>query len=246
MLFSRSVLSLALALALIIIGKNSRSGWLFWLAGMLLSALVTSWLLSLRQVRGLSVKRRHKPRASEGEDLEVSLEVHNNSRLSRNLLEVIDSDPCDGGSQKRPRLRTARKSLRHPGEPRGRRGEEEGGGKASFLIPYLGPGSDASITYKRGGLTRGIYEGWPGFFYSEGLLGLARHSNRFECPSRLVIFPRYSEIGSFPLVDSFLHPQRLPSYHLAKGVVGTDYYGVREFQPGDPLRHVHWKTTARR
>ena len=26
---------------------------------------------------------------------------------------------------------------------------------------------------------------------------------------------------------------------------GTDFHGVREYQPGDELRHVHWRTTAR-
>ena len=27
---------------------------------------------------------------------------------------------------------------------------------------------------------------------------------------------------------------------------GTDLYGVREYRPGDPLRRIHWKTSARR
>ncbi|MDY6795589.1 MAG: DUF58 domain-containing protein [Actinomycetota bacterium] len=250
MFFSRSLFVLVLSLALIIIGINSQSGWLFWLAALLLSALGISWLLSLQQVRGLGIKRRHRPRVSEEEELEITLEVTSRGRFSRYLLEVIDTDPRDGDSQKKARLKAKRKSLREQldmvrgivKEEVAQQGER---GKTPFLIPHLGAGGDASLTYRRGGLSRGIYEGWPALFYSEGILGLARHSSRVECSSRLVVYPWYAELSSFPLVDSFLHPQRLPHDHLTKGV-GTDYYGVREFRPGDPLRHVHWKTTARK
>ena len=248
MLFSRSIVVLALSFTMILIGINSQSGWLFWFAALLLASLVVSWVLSLCQVRNLSLTRRHKPEISEDEPLEVTLQVKNGGWVSRHLIEVIDDDPSRASSGRKPRLKPVRKSLRDYLKELEQGAPEQpaiDGSRAAFFIPGIPSGGEASITYSRHGLNRGIYEDWPGFFYSEGILGLARHTSRARVASELVVYPYYVELSSFPLVDSFLHPQRTPHDHQSKGI-GTDYYGVREYQPGDPLRHVHWKSTARR
>jgi uncharacterized protein (DUF58 family) len=233
----------------VLIGVNSQSGWLFWLAGLLLAALAVSWVISTLQVRKLSLVRRHRPEVDEEGTLEVTLEVRNRGRFSRNLLEVIDEDPCNGKPGGRPRLkaarRTVREQLRNPSPPP-KESPASKGGRAAFLIPRIEAGGEASFSYIRGGLRRGIYEDWPGFFYSEGIIGLARHTSRTQVKSRLLVLPHYVELSSFPLVDSFLHPQRTPQEYSSSKGAGIDYYGVREYRSGDPLRHVHWKTTARR
>ncbi len=249
MFFSRSVLVLALSFAMILIGINSQSGWLFWLAGLLLSALLVSWSVSLFQVRKLSLVRRHRAEVGEEESLRVTLEVRNGGRTARNLLEVIDGDPCSGDPHKRPRLKVERKTLRErlrdPSPPR-KGSPAERGGRAAFLVPRIEASGVVALTYQRRGLRRGVYRDWPGFFYSEGIIGLARHTSRARMESRLVVLPHYAELRSFPLVDSFLHQQRTPQEYSSKKGAGMDYYGVREFRSGDPLRHVHWRTTARR
>ena len=238
-----------LSFAMILIGVTSQSGWMFWLASLLLAALGVSWLISLLQVRKLSLDRHHPPEIDEEETLRVTLDVHNHGRLSRNLLAVIDEDPASGDTHKRPRLkarhRSLREQMRDPAPPQ-KESPADVGGRAAFLVTRIGGGGDASVTYHRGQLRRGVYENWPGFFYSEGLIGLARHTSRTYAESRLTVLPHYEELGSFPLVDSFLHHQRTPQEYSSKKGAGIDYYGVREFRSGDPLRHVHWKTTARR
>ncbi len=247
MLCSRSIIALALSLSLALIGINSQAGWLFWLASMVLSAVVVSWALSRQQVRGLSLSRRHAPRVVEGESLEVTLEVANRGRFSRHLLVVMDDDPCANSLERRPRIKAPRKTVRDyvrdPSPPRIPSPDEDGG-SASFLVPFVEGQGKAALTYRRAGLRRGVYRDWPGGLYSEGLLGLARHGRRVAVKSRLVVYPYSVELSSFPLADSFLHPQR-SSYDLSSKGAGTDFYGVREFRAGDPLRHVHWKTTAR-
>jgi len=249
LLFSRSLLVMALSLAMVLIGINSQSGWLFWLAGLLLASLVVSWIISISQVRKLSLVRRHRPEVDEEGALEVTLEVQNGGRFSRYLLEVMDEDPCNGKPRQRPRLkavrRTLREQLRDPSPP-SKESPASVGGRAAFLIPQIEAGGKAAFSYVRGGLRRGIYEDWPGFFYSEGIIGLARHTSRTQVRSRLIVLPHYVELSSFPLVDSFLHPQRTPQEYSSSKGAGIDYYGVREYRAGDPLNHVHWKTTARR
>jgi len=238
-----------LSFAMILIGVNSQSGWMFWFASLLIAALGVSWFISLFQVRKLSLARRHLPEIDEEETLRVTVEIRNRGRFSRNLLEVIDEDPGAGNPRKHPRLKAKRKPLREQmrdPSPLEKESPAEAGGRAAFLVTRIEGGGEASFTYLRGKLRRGVYEDWPGYFYSEGILGLARHSSRVDVESQLVVLPRYEELGSFPLVDSFLHHQRTSQEYSSKKGAGIDYYGVREFRSGDPLRHVHWKTTARR
>jgi len=251
LLFSNSLAVLALSLSILLIGINSQSAWLFWLAGLLISAVLVSWAFSLWEVRRLSLSRSHRPEVGEDELLEITLRISNRGRFSRHLLEVIDEDPCATTPRSRPYPKRARKPLKvrlnellDPSPPREAPAAREGG-PAAFLIPSLEPGGQAVFSYRRGGLRRGIYGDWPGFFYSEGVIGLARHASRVRPESRLVVLPSFVELNSFPLVDSFLHPQETSHDFAPKGP-GIDYFGVREFKPGDALRHVHWRTTARR
>ncbi len=246
-MIARSLTVLGLAFALVLIGINSQAGWLFWLASILLAALLVSWLLSIIQVRGLEIKRGCKEELAEDELLEVSLSVHNRGHLSRNLIEIIDGDPCQAG-RKKPRMSPPRKSIREQWRdpsPPVKLTPEQAGGDAAFLVPGLEAGSKADLSYMRGALRRGVYKSWPAFFYSEGIIGLARHSSRTYPPSRVVVFPSYARLKSFPFIDASLHPHYAPYGVSSKGE-GMDYYGVREYRPGDPLHHVHWKNTARR
>jgi uncharacterized protein (DUF58 family) len=246
-LFARSFAVLGLAFALILIGINSQAGWLFWLASILLAALIVSWILSMIQVRGLEVKREHKEELAEDESLDIKLSVYNRGLLARSLLEVIDCDPYRPGDRK-PRMSPPRKSVREQWRdpsPPVMPTPEEAGGQAAFLLPRVAGRSKTEVSYTRGSLRRGVYEDWPAFLYSEGIIGLARHNSRVSPPSRLVVFPSYALLKSFPFIDSSLHPHHAP-YGISLKGAGMDYYGVREYRAGDDLRHVHWKTTARR
>lgn len=43
-----------------------------------------------------------------------------------------------------------------------------------------------------------------------------------------------------------LHTLRTPGLHLSRQPgSGVDFYGVREYHPGDPLRWIHWRLSAR-
>ncbi|MDI6874519.1 DUF58 domain-containing protein [Candidatus Solincola sp.] len=251
MFSARSLTVVALSLAMILIGINSQSGWLFWLAGLLLAALLVSWLESLFQVRNLDAERSLPPRAVEGEDLEVEIRVRNGGRFSRHLLAVVDADPCESGAPARFSLKVARRSIRDifrevlAGGSEEADGDRHPGGTTVLLLPRLAGAQEAVLKYRRGGLRRGVYRDWPLYFYSEGTLGLSRHSSRITPDSRLEVHPSYVELTAFPFLDVLLYPWREPLPVASRGE-GLDFYGVREYQPGDPLGRVHWRTTARR
>ena len=248
MLSLRSLTAIALSFALVLIGINSQSGWLFWLAGLALAALVVSWADSLMEVRRLAVARFLASEAVEGEAVEITLQVRNRGRFSRNLLLVVDEDPSNKGAPEPLRVRQPRRRLRDllasaPANPHEQ--DALAGGRALLLLPRVEAGGEVSISYLRGGLRRGVYLDWPVHIYSEGILGLARHHAKLAASSRLTVLPYHAELSRLPLLDSLHRMAWSPAGRSARGG-GMDFYGVREFQPGDPLRHIHWKTTARR
>lgn len=248
MLNLRALTVLSLAFAMILIGINSQSGWLFWLAGLCIAAVAVSWVDSLAEVRKLVVERLVKGEAIEGETVEVALHVRNRGRLSRNLLLIVDEDPSCTAASGSFRPRRLRRGLRWPSERLAREVAAQAGtacGLAMLLLPRVEAGESVSLSYMRGGLRRGEYRDWPVYVYSEGILGLARHQVRLKVASHLIVLPRHAELRQLPALDSLPRAAWSLASISSRGG-GTDFYGVREFQAGDPLRHVHWKSTARR
>jgi uncharacterized protein (DUF58 family) len=74
-----------------------------------------------------------------------------------------------------------------------------------------------------------------GIFYRR-LEGLA--------PGKIQVLPKAPQLKRFPIrprytkVYSGLIPAR-------QGGSGVDFFGVREYQPGDPFRRINWRTSAR-
>jgi uncharacterized protein (DUF58 family) len=92
-----------------------------------------------------------------------------------------------------------------------------------------------------GALRRGVVRS-SGFVLESGdPIGL--FSNRRTLPDRelALVFPHYASLGG-------LRRQREVEAALAapRAGSGNEIFGVREYQRGDPLRRIHWRTSARR
>jgi uncharacterized protein (DUF58 family) len=74
--------------------------------------------------------------------------------------------------------------------------------------------------------------------------GLVESSLDLDAPSQVQVHPELNKFRPLPL-----RPQRtLPSagsIPARLGGSGTDFWGVREYHPGDPLRRLDWRLTAR-
>ena len=91
---------------------------------------------------------------------------------------------------------------------------------------------------------RGVFALGPAQVFSTDPLGLQTFSRKLQTVSELVVYP-----AVLPLRDSWLRGAAASGWRgaanaLARGD-GDDFYGVREYGPGDELRRVHWRTTAR-
>ncbi len=91
---------------------------------------------------------------------------------------------------------------------------------------------------------RGYYEVGPTRLRAGDIFGFFPREARLERPDRITVLPRLLELGEIAL------PVRRP-FGEAKG--GNRIFedqsrlaGVRDYRPGDPLKRIDWKATARR
>ena len=128
---------------------------------------------------------------------------------------------------------------------RGTRGPARVGGMVAGRPAGAGAGRvpESGVEEVRGlgPLRRGVVR-TSGFVLQSGdPLGL--FTNRRTLPDRelALVFPRYASLGG-------AHRQREVEAALAapRAGSGNEIFGVREYRRGDPLRRIHWRTSARR
>lgn len=107
----------------------------------------------------------------------------------------------------------------------------------------LTPGEAVVMEYAVRG-KRGSFEFGAVQVCASDSLDLARQQERFSAAARLLIFPDIRKLGRFairPMRTRFYAGQN-PSRQSGSG---TDFFGVRMYQPGDPLRTINWRISAR-
>ncbi len=117
---------------------------------------------------------------------------------------------------------------------------------ASGEAAYHGPlpaGATVRLTYAVVG-PRGHYRFGRLTVAAADHLGVWTRRLDLEAPSRLFVVPRVPRLRRLVLrpLRTLTLAGPIPSRVGGQGVA---FYGLRELQPGDPLRHVHWKALAR-
>ena len=116
---------------------------------------------------------------------------------------------------------------------------------ASFFIERAKPGSVVTASATRVAARRGIYEGGEMRVISGAPFGLLSAKRTFQVEGKLVVLPHWEVLRSFPLHDATTSPQELEG-ELARVGGGSEFVGLRPYRSGDPRRHVHWRSSARR
>lgn len=121
---------------------------------------------------------------------------------------------------------------------------DSGRRQAHFLLAPLQPDETARAAYRLPTEARGVYDLGPLTLELSDPFGLARRSAVAAPLTSLTVFPRVDPIDAPALTrgdDAFAtadHPTALASS-------GDDFYALREYEVGDDLRRVHWKTSAK-
>jgi uncharacterized protein (DUF58 family) len=110
------------------------------------------------------------------------------------------------------------------------------------VIPACDSRRPAVVTYQTVAQQRGVHQADTVELQTGGLAGLFTSRRRLEARSALTVFPRYWPLAEFPLPGASSEGESTP----VPVREGLEITGVREFRDGDSLRHVHWRSTARR
>ena len=250
---ARSLAALGMSLVLLLLGISSQSPWLYWMAALVISTLLVSAASAHVQVGKIRLALESPTRATEGEEIVLTLAVENQGSYGRYLILLGDLGPTTPGS---PDPVSPRKAF----VPRGRareflpvrrrkwpfcRKSRLNRDEPSFLlVKSLAAGARTTVSYRRRGLARGIYRSWKFMVYSEGVLGLGKAWRILEVPCLVISRPAFVIPGHLPLLD--LRNRFLEEPSPSKPSRGPYYRGVREYVPGDPPRDIHWKAFAHR
>lgn len=91
---------------------------------------------------------------------------------------------------------------------------------------------------------RGKYDIYETLVLARDFTGLFEQSRRYRTTPRLMIQPRYSKLTRIKIRPSATRGFAGP-ITTRQGGIGIDFWGVREYQSGDPQRQVNWRLNAR-
>lgn len=111
----------------------------------------------------------------------------------------------------------------------------------TFFIPRLEPKSTVAFYYEVEGYKRGRYPSATITLQASDPLGLMMKKKSIEFPLDLTVYPRYYSIEATPAADA----TRAEWGQTVRSNAAEELYGSREYRYGDPLKHIHWRNTAR-
>ncbi|HVW33117.1 MAG TPA: DUF58 domain-containing protein, partial [Acidimicrobiia bacterium] len=114
---------------------------------------------------------------------------------------------------------------------------------ARFLVPPLAPGETGDAAYRLPTDRRGIYSIGPLTLSVLDSFGVVQTGVTVAGEDRFVVYPKVEDV--LPLPGAASREARMGSMQASRVPVGLDFFGLREYEVGDDLRRVHWRSTAR-
>lgn len=117
-----------------------------------------------------------------------------------------------------------------------------GAGLAEFVVPALGPDAEHEELFAVPTNRRAVIVAGPAISVRGDQLGLLRRIVRWSEPVELFVHPVTAR-----LKPSAAGLVRDLEGEVTKTITDNDisFHALRAYQPGDPLRNVHWRTSAR-
>jgi len=117
-----------------------------------------------------------------------------------------------------------------------------GSGRGVFDVPRLAAGESHEELFAIPTSTRGVLAVGPVSVLRGDPLGLFERTHDRRQAVELFVHPRTTSLDGLSL-GQMRDLEGLPVQQLERDDVS--FHALREYQPGDDLRHVHWKSTAR-
>ncbi|MGI5939758.1 MAG: DUF58 domain-containing protein [Thermoleophilia bacterium] len=189
---------------------------LYLLAFALVAVVLVSWVLVGFAGRRIRIARDLYPTYPvAGDEPELRMVIKNRSWLPGPELTI--SSPLAGLANDDPEL-----EVEGPA-PRARR----------------------MVVVRIGQVNRGVHVLPPAMMLAEDPLGLAIVARRVGTPLRVTIHPRLTPLRSCALTSEIGLPHDRSSRRSLLTLGTSEFRAIRPYQPGEPLSHIDWKSTAK-
>lgn len=197
---------------------NTMAGWLYAISGGIFALLLLGATIPKRSLKQLQVSRGAIAPVTVGDILTVEVIVHNPTKKLKTLLYIQDMLPYV--------------ICKHKGAP----------------VEVIKPQSQLSWIYELPASRRGVYRWHEVQIRTASPLGLFWCRESRNAPGTAVIYPTVLPLKSCPLIDKLGQSEdsSIPSLS-SRAQLSTEGLsrGLRPYRYGDPIRLIHWRTSAR-
>ncbi|MFH1199074.1 MAG: DUF58 domain-containing protein [Candidatus Omnitrophota bacterium] len=179
-------------------------------------AVSLGWLLIKYFIIELEFRRMIPAKVEEGDALDIETVIINKGFLPIFNFLLEDNLSCSSDSKK----------------------------KEWILLEFLPANSSLRVEYRCECRNRGMYSVGPFSVYLFDPLGLFFLKKSYPVSSELYVYPQTFPINKFPA----LRKGTAPWFGIETSRVSGEeheFYGIREYKPGDPIKRIHWFSTAR-
>lgn len=218
---------IALAMMLTLVGLAFRQKGLMLVAVLLLTIVPIAWLWNKYALRGLHYERLFSERrAFPDETLELTVRVSNLKLLPVGWLHVVDRFPLDVPLLDEELIVSQSSNV--------------GQLVTAFSLRWY---QRVSRRYRLHCPRRGYYRFGPAHLKSGDLFGLFSQEGWQKKDDWLIVYPKVVPITELGLLSKEPFGETKARQRMFEDPMRT--IGVREHQPGDSFKHIHWKATAR-
>lgn len=216
------VLYCALGLAVLLVAINTQQNLVFWVFGVMLSGVLISGVVSGMMMMGLEVQRVDPEHGVVDEPLTVQYALTNRNRFIPIFnINIEEIEPPMTVSRRWPRLMaSARAWIMHIGPG------ETVHGEAVFWPTHRGEAQFESIRI------------WTTFPF-----GLIKKSLTLTQSQHTLVYPKLYEMRR-DVMQTVRPAGALGMRASRRAGSGEDYFGLREYRPGDSARQIAWKRMA--
>lgn len=199
---------------------NGQNNLLFWLFGFSIAALIVSGIITGTALIALRITAHPLQQTELGTPLTPKYTLHNTSKLLPNFaIQIIELD-APGFSKSTPEASIPAVAI------------------------HIAPKSHTTTHSQIEPLSRGLLKLSHIRVRSRFPFGLFTKSIDFEIPRQALILPVPLKLDPNQ-IDQLIASEDSTSRSTPRRGTGLDYISLRQYQPGDPLRTIAWKQSAK-
>ncbi|WP_330202387.1 DUF58 domain-containing protein [Cyanobacterium sp. Dongsha4] len=208
---------IGIALSFFGAATNTMAGWLYVLSGMLLSLLGLNFVVAINTLKKLQIKRLAIASVHAGDELTLSLKINNPTQKNKTLITILEHIPPSLG-----------KEIKHN-------------------IETLPSGQEILLTAYLQTNNRGIYHWDYLSLRTAAPFGLFYCSRYSQVKTSAIVYPHILTLQNCPLIDNLGQEEarKRESNQIYNNATEGVTKALRQYRYGDPIRLIHWRTSAR-